>query len=247
MLSLGTGTSSAAKHKIGPHSPVKDRFVKRLLGNCMVQLDSEKQWKTFIQFIPPKLRNRYHRLNICFPGPEPAIDEVQAIQRLKGQAQQFIANDAKALLVRDTMIASIFYFELDSFSLKGNDIQCSGTIMCRLPLDSNGRLRLQSKLSESAAAFLVSGNPFLCLDTMPHKSIPVFRRRLDFTVKSITEDVDISIRGITSSPTPISGLPRPLYQLIEAGGLDAPFGCSDHREVDRPLPDAPLKRKFHVI
>lgn len=249
MISLGTGTSTAIKHKIGPHSPVKDRFVKRLYGNCMVQMDSEKQWKTFIQCIPEKLQSRYHRLNICFPGPEPAMDEVNAMPGLKLQAQQIFDADTKVDLAEDTITASIFYFELDSVSsTESGLIQCSGTIMCRLPLDDDGRMKLQKKLSKTKTSFIVRGHKYpFRVNTLRRKIPPPFRMRLDFKLNSETDDVHISVQGITSLPTLISGLPRSLHHIVEAQGLDAPFGCSDHREIERALPNAPPKRKFHLI
>lgn len=249
MISLGTGHSLCSTPKFGPHSPVRDRFPKRLLGNCMMHMDSENQWKMFAQCVPPKLHGRYHRLNVCFPGPEPAINEVQAIRDLKILAQQSFASDKKAHIIRDTMIASMFYFELDSFStMKGGSIRCLGTIMCRLPLDAHGRLGLQMKLWDSASSFVVCNETFQCVETMNRKEpVPIFRRQLDFKLKNITDDVHIYITGITNHPTPISGLPRPLNQIIEVQGLIAPFGCLDHREAGRLLPDASLKRKLCSI
>ncbi|KAF2194727.1 FabD/lysophospholipase-like protein [Zopfia rhizophila CBS 207.26] len=247
MISLGTGTSSSWKYKVGPHSPVRDRSLKRLFGNYMGHLDGEKQWQTFINCVPPNLRDRYHRFNIFFPGPEPALDEVPAIERLKDLANRFIVSNPRATLAKDSLVSSIFYFELDDFhQLDGGGYQCFGTVSCRLPLDYSGRKYLYRSLAENSAFFLVSGRPVACVETIP-KGMPAFRRRIDFIAKNMDDEVHISIRGITSHPTPISGLPRKLSYLVTAQSLQIPFGCIDHREVDRPLPSIPLKRKLHEI
>ncbi|KAF2259651.1 FabD/lysophospholipase-like protein [Lojkania enalia] len=247
MLSLGTGTSLSPTYKFGPHSPVRDRFLKRLMGNYMGHLDGEKQWKTFIKCIPADLRNRYYRFNIYFPGPEPALDDVLAIQQLKRQADQCISSDIQARLVKDSLIASMFYFELISFhQLQGGAIQCTGTILCRIRLDYGGRKKLYHLLARSCASFIISGRSIDCFEVIP-KGMPAFRRSVDFVAKGLNDPIYILLEGITSRPTLISGMPRPVHQLIEAQGLQTPFGCIDHREVEKPLPRAQSKRKLHEI
>lgn len=247
MISLGTGTASSMDYEEGLLSPVRDRFPKRLFGNFNHLLDGQRQWRTFIRCVPPELRHRYHRLNVLFPRTEPALDEVVAIERLKHLTAHSITTSAQALVVKDHMIASIFYFELESYSRsEGDAYSCSGVILCRLPLDVSGRKKLYEMLSESSASFLVSGRPIPCVQSIP-KGMPVFRRRIEFMAKKLDDEVDIAIEGVTQNARYISGMPRPLHQLVEALNLQAPFGCIDHREIEKPLPHGPLKRKLHQI
>jgi hypothetical protein len=242
MLSLGTGTAASVKYKVGPHSPVKDRFPKRLFGWAAGNLCGQKQWEIFFECVPPHLRGRYHRLNLFFRGSEPRLDEVSAIERLKRQAQESVFANPEVTLAKDSMIASIFYFELDScVKREDNRYSCSGAIRCRLPLDYAARKKLYQLLVTSSAFFLLSGRPVLSLGSIP-KGIPSFRCRVDFVIR-MDEEVSISIRGVTSRPTFISGMPRRLHYLLEAQGLYAPFGCIDHREPEKPLPETPSKRK----
>ncbi|KAF2727575.1 FabD/lysophospholipase-like protein [Polyplosphaeria fusca] len=243
MISLGTGTTSLARYRIGPHSPVKDRFLKRLVGSFMGHLDSEKQWRTFYSCISDEARGRYHRLNISFPGPEPALDEVSAMKRLKRQASDFMSSDPQSALARDAIAASIFYIELDRLSrVEKGMYACSGTIRCRLPLDYSGRKALYKHLLEQRACFWVAGRSIPCAETVP-KGLPAFRRQVSFVMQSLEHHVEVSITGITTKATPISGLPRPLQQIIAVQGLISPFGCADNRAIEKPLPSINVSRK----
>ena len=245
MISLGTGSTTSVKYKVGPHSPVRDRFLKRLFGNYMGHLDGEKQWKTFFHCVPREFRSRYHRLNISFPGPEPAIDDVSAIEQLKHQATEFMNTGSQAIVSKDAMIASMFYFELERYHNEDdNTYSCSGTIRCRLSMDYAARKKLYNYLAERSTMFLISGRPIASVQPIP-KGLPAFRRHLNFVLQSLDDEVHITIRGATSTPTTISGLPCSLRHLATAQELTAPFGRRDHRLEDEALPELPRKRK-HV-
>jgi hypothetical protein len=245
LISLGTGTSSISEYKIGPHSPVKSGFIQRIFDHYKGMFDGESQWEFYLRNIPIQSRSRYHRLNAYFTGPEPDLDDTSAIQSLKSLANAFITSNPKATLVRDTMIASSFYFELDTFhQLRGGSYQCSGTIFCRLPLlDYHGRKRLYHSLKQKSASFRVMDRPIACVEDIP-RGMPAFRRPVTFRVKSMNEQIHITMTDITSQATPISGFPQCLSQLISAQNLLQPFGAIDHKVIERPLPCLPLKRKL---
>jgi hypothetical protein len=247
LLSLGTGTSVLSKYATGPHSPQTDHFFHRFVGNYKVQLDGEMQWRTFTRCVPPHMRTRLHRLNVSLTGNEPALDDITAMERLKASASNYIQSDAQVVLLRNTMIASIFYLEIDSItSVEGGSSQCHGTIFCRVPLGYSGRRDLYRTLLEKRAFFVINGRGSSCSEIMP-KGIPIYRKSVDFILKGPEDQLQISITGITSEPTFISGMPTQLNTLIKAQGLDMPFGCIDHRAVSRKLPDTPLKRKVSDI
>ena len=82
----------------------------------MRQLDGEEQWKTFIRCVSSEIRPRCHRLNISFLGIEPALDDVAVIEHLKEEVSKLVESSPQTLTVKDTIIASLFYFELDSLS-----------------------------------------------------------------------------------------------------------------------------------
>jgi len=85
-----------------------------------------------------------------------------------------------------------------------------------------------------------------CVQTVP-KGMPPFRRRVEFTLKSMEDEVQILIQGLTTQPTRISGMPKPLHQLVAAQGMQSPFGLNNHSRSERPLPKTPSKRKLHEL
>jgi hypothetical protein len=249
LVSLGTGTSLSQKYEIGPHTPVKDRFIHRLVGNYKCHLDGEEQWRTFNRCIPLEARDRYFRLNVPLRGCEPALDDIAAMQQLKHLAQAHLLTDAQRFLIKDNMIASCFYLELDSVTpLEGGSYQCQGTIFCRLPLDISGRRALNQALLEAHALFVVNGHGFPCARSLPQGS-PMFRSSLDFIVKSMDDKVKVCITGITNEPTVISRMPTDVGALMKAQSMGLPFGCINHTVLERPLPLKPTgyKRKMDDI
>ncbi|OCL03051.1 FabD/lysophospholipase-like protein [Glonium stellatum] len=233
-LSLGTGTSLTSPYKEGPQSPVKDRFIPRLF----------RAFIKFINTIPVNSRKRYYRLNVFFYGAEPDINDVSSLDYLKQLAQKLITSSKQAALVRDSIYASMFCFEFDNMPQYIDGVfQCHRSIFCRLPLDRRGKENLYCDLIQNSACFLVYGRPVACAVSVP-KGVPSYRCRIHFNADSMNEKVYISIRGVTSRPQVISGLPKTLRELVDAQGLDIPFGCIDHRESQRSLPGIPSKRKF---
>jgi hypothetical protein len=247
MVSLGTGTSVLSRYATGPHSPRKERFLQRFVGNYKVQLDGEMQWRTFNRCVPPHMSSRLHRLNVSLPGVEPALDDVTAMERLKASALQYIQSNAQTILVRNTMIASIFYLEIDSIAcVEGGSQQCHGTIFSRLPLGPTGHRDLYKSLVAKRAFFVINGHGRSCADSVP-EGVSIFRKPVEFVLKSIEDQIQILLTGITSEPTIISGMPTRLNTIVEAQGLEMPFGCIDHRSVVKRLPTIPSKRKVALI
>ncbi|KAL5400585.1 hypothetical protein PMIN03_012258 [Paraphaeosphaeria minitans] len=247
LISLGTGTSPSNRYTVGPHSPKKDRFMHRLASWASGSLDSEVLWNRFLNCIPESYRSRCLRLNLHFPGPEPALNDVDSISRLKEQTEDAICLDWRVSQAKDFIIAGAFYFELDNFArVEGGAYQCSGNIFCRFPLNLEGRKTFYATLQDNSTTFTIWGRAVAIVDSAPHGS-PPFRLMFNFVVQSMEDEkdqLDISVQGITSRPMLISGMPMSLGTLIRAQGFDAPFGSSDGR-MDRPLPAIPSKRKLH--
>jgi hypothetical protein len=249
MISLGTGSTSPQKHQVGPHTPKRDRFIRRLVGSFMRQLDGEEQWRTFVRCVPSEIRPRYHRLNVSLSGDEPALDDTRAIDLLKHEASQFILREKDHQLqrVKDTMIASLFYFEVDAVShLEGGSYQCCGTIFCRLPIEGASHQRLYQWLLETHAFFVIGSQSIPCAQYQP-KGNPIFRRSVTFIVANMEEKMTILLTGVTSQSTTISGMPVRMSSLIEAQNWEAPFGCIDNRKSESGLPPQPPKRRFNDL
>lgn len=249
LISLGTGTSPSNRYTVGPHSPKRERFFHRLASWASGSLDSELLWNRFLSCVPESYRSRCLRLNLHFPGPEPALNDVDSIRRLEAQTKDAICLDWRIPQAKDFIIAAAFYFELDSFTrLEGGAYQCSGNIFCRLPLQFEARKAFYATLKDHSTIFTIRGRTVAAVDSVPH-GIPPFRVMLDFVVQSMEEEKDqlnISVKGITSQSMLISGMPMSLGTLIRAQGLNAPFG-SVEGHVERPLPVVPSKRKFNML
>ena len=113
-LSLGTGfaTEPASLGLVIP------RFYTRLFKSFMRNLNGEDAWIRFHNSLDPKTRPRYHRLNVKFTGPEPSLDDAKQIPSLKAAVIRQLEEDKATLTpVVDSMLASMFYFELDALPI----------------------------------------------------------------------------------------------------------------------------------
>jgi hypothetical protein len=243
-LSLGTGTSSPA---VISQSPTISRFYVRLFKSFMRNLDGEDAWKRFLNSVPLGMRRRFHRLNVSLVGPEPRLDDTVVIPELKNRVAQTIG-EQKPLIssIFDSIIASMFYFELEHVPKLGRaGYECSGSIFCRLNMPPDGLRYLYDRLLKTQSWFLIQGNPVSCIqyNHIP-KTLPPFQRRVSFRAESLDEVVSISIRGITSEPLLLSGFPTTIHRLVEAQQLDSPFGTMDHTVAEKPLPHIPQKRSY---
>lgn len=72
--------------------------------------------------------------------------------------------------------------------------------------------------------------------------MPPYRKRIEFTVSRLDEQVGITLRGITSKPVYISALPPSPSSMIENQQLDTPFGNSYNLGPEKRLPPTPAKR-----
>lgn len=234
-LSIGTGTSSISNNQV-------KRFYMRLLKSFMRNIDGEEIWIQFKNTLPPESQDRYHRLNLRLGGYEPQLDDVLMISELKNRTLEAINNEPVITEVIDSMIASMFYFELDELPFPSNSgYNCSGYIFCRLDLPPSGRQYLYKRLLETSSWFLIHGCPTVCVETVP-QSLPPFKRRVKFSVDTIDEIIGISLRGITRATKPISGFPTTLKGLINALQLNSPFGTIFHSTPEKALPVVPCKR-----
>ena len=190
--------------------------------------EPEVVWNDLVNEIPPELRSRYLRLNLQLQGPEISIDDISSMDSLRAQVKDSISSNHQFLRVKDFLLASMFYFELEDFPEYNNGVfECTGYISCRMSLPRQGREYLYTELLRTSSFFLLSGRPIPCVEKFP-KSLPPFRRKITFSAESLTENVFLSLRGLTSRPTSISGLPKTLHDLIRLQKLHTPFGRVDH-------------------
>ncbi len=245
VLSLGTGCTESipSNFSSSSYSPVKDRFVSRIYKTFVKSIDGEKIWQKFYNSLPDASKHRYHRVNLKIKGPEPAIDDVTALQELQHQASLHSRRPDIIQPILDSIYATMFYFEFDEPPFyNGASFSCIGHIFCRIALPVASRKLLYRQLQASSSYFLIAGKPVPCVDKIS-SGIPLFKRKVTFELDGLDQQVAITLRGITSQPHTISGLPRSANTLIEMQGLEAAFGSTDHA-LGKPLPQVPAKRKF---
>lgn len=248
-ISLGTGATKSVVPSFisGSLSPVKERFLPRLIKTFLASIDGETAWNELANTLSKDSRTKFHRLNIVLEDRHLGIDEVSNMSKLRSLAQDHIDSASRFTTVRDSIYASMFYFELDSLpDYTSSGIMCSGSIFCRLNLSQRGREELYLQLHNSSAFFLVNGRPYRCLDAIP-RCLPPFKKSVEFLVQKPSDMIAIFIRNITSASRLISGQPKSLEEMIKVQRLDAPFGRPDHVQSEKALPIIPQKRKVQSL
>lgn len=240
-LSLGTGITKREStcFKAGPHSPVKDRFLPRLFKTFMKSMDGERMWREIYNSLPDRDKPKYHRLNVPLHGTEPLLDDTSAMDDLKHQSLGWAQQRDTYTLLLDSIYASMFYFELDQYYMREDGLYvCTGSVHCRLALEINGREHLYHALQKTSSYFLTLGQPTPCVTHVP-RNLPPFKRTIEFVLHSLDDDVGITLLGITSTPTTISGLPQTARRLIDIQQLRAPFGRVSCSVPEKVLPKVP--------
>ena len=247
-LSLGTGANatSVAKGKRAPYSPVKDRFVSRIFKTFMQSMDGEKAWHDTINTISRSSKTRLHRLNLPIEDQYLTIDDVSNLSLLRKSANEFFLAGDHLKGIVDSIMASMFYFELERLPEHTPDgIVCEGNILCRMDLSNLGRRNLYCQLLDQCAFFVVNGQPVKAVEEMP-KCVPPFSRRVTIRLSSPSDSICISIRHMRMCAHAISGLPRTLEEHMRLQVIEAPFGRRDHTQPEKSLPRTPSKRKSDI-
>jgi hypothetical protein len=194
-----------------------------------------------------QMHPRYHRLNSELDLTEPRLDEANSMPALKLKVQ---ADDSisKAIdSIARCMIASLFYFELDSIPdrIDGKYVGI-GHIQCLLRRNSPAFSLLLRQLSNCSAAFYLDDCPIpgRLGDSSFFGADRNFRKRVELNV---ADRFVISLKQGNSEPCNISGSSYSINKLILAQGLNAHFGTADHRKRKRSEESAFRGRKRQRI
>jgi hypothetical protein len=76
-------------------------------------MDGERIWSEFNGSLSDLNKERYHRVNIALRQPEPMLDDVSALEKLKTTAMEAVEKGSDLSLMQDIVLASMFYFEFD--------------------------------------------------------------------------------------------------------------------------------------
>jgi len=128
MLSIGTGSVEVIDSATIKHFKIKNtrpgllsnwRHLFQILTNNMeLALDCDKIWDDYYHLIAPSTvgpTKRLFRINPTIPGTTlPALDDVHQMAELRSHVRKCPVTEAKIVEVARHLVASSFYFDLDS-------------------------------------------------------------------------------------------------------------------------------------
>ena len=226
VISIGTG---------GPKEENSDTYTDATENNwknkafprlCRMALEKMRDRKIRQNF---QMHPRYHRLDIEFDQAEPRLDNAKSMSELKLRVETDSLMSKSIDSIARCMIASLFYFELDSKpdNVEGKFVG-TGHIQCSIRRTSPAFYALLRQLSDASAIFYLDDHPipgktgdssFLGADGN-------FRK---FVELNVTGRFTISLKQ-GSEKYNISGSPHSIDKLITAQGLNAYCGSANHRK-----------------
>lgn len=188
--------------------------------------------------------DRYHRFDLELPSPLPRLDDTASMGPLIARVDAH-REDPALIRVRDDLIASSFFFELDRSPSLGRNgrFRCAGFI--RFRGDSTD---LTSFVSNSATAELrfSMGAHDLGNATLRDNSCSScgrFQLPISFFVSSLNDPVTISLHFGRSTTRQISGFPRAMEWFVAAQSWADPFTSPYLSAHDCTVGRAERKRK----
>ena len=176
---------------------------------------------------------RYHRLDTEFEQGEPRLDDTKNMPELKLKVQVDESLSETIDNIVRCMLASLFYFELESIPEKTNGMfAVVGHIQCLERRQDLAFPLLLQRLSACSSVFYLNDCPisghfgdksFLDADGN-------FRKRVEL---SVSDKFSICLKQGNSELRNISGSPWSIQKLIKAQRLHANLGTADHRKRKR--------------
>ena len=241
IVSLGTGEPSPQDEPLDcPQNIWKNGAIPRL-GRLLWEKMRDRKVRQVFQTHP-----KYHRLNLEFEGVEPRLDDTKSIPYLKTKAQEDRSLSKVIDNIAQIMIASLFYFELDTIPERVDGKYIStGHIFCSVRYNNAAFHSLFNRLSNTSAYFLFNGDPLpVASDSSCFSREGNFRKCVELNTENT---FTIILKQTGSNPCDISGSPFSIQRLIKAQGLDATFGKSNHRK--RQILDFPngIKKRQRIF
>jgi len=242
VLSLGTGEPKPNQRlpPTGPRNVWRNGAFPRLCRLFWEKIKDKNVRQAF------HAHPRYHRLNIQFEGDEPRLDDTQSIPSIKAMAQEDKSLSSIITNVARYMIASLFYFELESIPQRsGGKYIGTGHILCSIRCSDPGFQLLFDRLSRSSAQFWINGLPVIDVDDSCFDGGGNFRKQVDLDTDN---RFAIALKQDPSGPCNISGSPFSITKLILLQGFTAVFGRPDHRKRKcLGFPDNPKRKHRKVL
>lgn len=133
----------------------------------------------------------------------------------------------------DKLLASLFYIELCGLpQLETRGYACRVSIRCRLSPSEPHLRALVVQLCTKKARFYWDETSMPCVDQELLDELRrgvAYSRRIDVSVHSLDDVINIRVDGITTRVRSISNCPYTISDIIEDQGLHCIFGHRDHR------------------
>ncbi|KAL9619192.1 MAG: hypothetical protein Q9160_006201 [Pyrenula sp. 1 TL-2023] len=167
ILSIGSGRAKRPQRAPSAIFVVAN-WLLDLFQILIETMNGEVAWVRFYQGIAGRLSNRCHRLNITLPGEtEPDLDDVNKVDEMEKMANEAplfnsnnnwnrkrdfatISGNASSDLLKvlaDSLKASLYFFEIDSFKQQADVSIIKGWICCRLHPDRESFKQLAKETS----------------------------------------------------------------------------------------------------
>ncbi|KAF1965189.1 FabD/lysophospholipase-like protein [Bimuria novae-zelandiae CBS 107.79] len=214
VISLGTGEPGQNNYEISTED------CRNIRKNGM--------FTRICNLIMEKMRDKtIYRLNVDFETTEPRLDDSKSIPELISKVETDQRLSASIDEVAHCLIASLFYFELDSAPERyDGKYVITGHVLCSIRRSDLAFEALFSKLSAEPVRFWVNDWPMLesVNDPSCFGKDGNFRKRVRIET---SDGFTMLLKGETKAYN-ISGSPFTVKGLVAAQGLDAPFGRADH-------------------
>jgi hypothetical protein len=234
VATLGTGSFPAP-----PTAP--KRFFRRLFHCFWQRMDGQQIWEEALRGLKRKEARRCYRLNPVFPLPEIALDDVQALTKMREMTNKQLEPGSvmseTALELCKALLCTSFYIEFrgepaydDSLGL----YHCEFSILLRWQDDEEISHRFRQLLA--GASYYINAVPYDF--SMPFDA--------SFKVASIDDILNVSLRtnvlGGTSGP--ISGIPASISSILRKQGRPSTRPCHRKRRMSLEEPARMMKPRL---
>jgi hypothetical protein len=230
VLSLGTGTA----HEV--HSPQAkpahsflNGFLSRTYRSRRATFESQKIWWELWNGLEERNRQDYFRLNVGFPGPEPAINDAACMEELSNCVQTRPQGPSERFETMSALLISNLYFELDELATyQSGFYHCKGSIRCRLNAHAIIRaiLRLHSDDIEICSDGTPTGYKLTERDICP--TCYIYRRPVEFLRRSTSDGPLFSLKWKGGCARKLGPMRESISWFEQQQGLRDVFGSSNH-------------------
>jgi hypothetical protein len=241
VISLGTGEPGQHNYDVSTtdcRSVWRNGMARRLIG-LVSERTREKPIRRACKTIGrmANIYHKIHRLNVDFQSNEPRLDDATRIPELISQVEKDRSLSVKIDRAADCLVAALFYFELSAPPVRRDGrYVASGHVLCKIPRSDRCFRVVYKMLLTGSLRFFV--NEWPCIAQSQTRS-SVFDKggNFEMPVEVETEGTfTLKVKQGARNACNISGSPLSVQRLIDAQGLDAPFGREDHGKRQRPWP-----------